>query len=62
MSVSLYLHVCVDHEVQAIEVKVADFALQLVFDTVEAVQHDPLHLFLGGNQPVDYSQTFTYQR
>ena len=47
LSLSVYLHVSVDHEVQAIEVKVTNLTLQLVFDAVEAVQHDPLHLFLG---------------
>jgi len=35
----MYLHVIVNHEVEPVQVKVADFALQLVFDSVNTVQH-----------------------
>lgn len=42
----LYLKVCIHHEIQSKKVKEAHPGLQLVFDTVEAVDHNLLHLFL----------------
>lgn len=42
----MYLKVCIHHEIQSKKVKEAHPGLQLVFDTVEAVDHNLLHLFL----------------
>lgn len=41
-----YLHTGVNHEVQAIEVKVAHLTLQFMLHTVKYVESDFLHLFL----------------
>ena len=44
-----YLHVFVDHEVKAVEVKVPSLAVKFVFHSHEAIQHDLLDSILKEN-------------